>query len=107
MADTDDTLAGTGWFNRLDGAGGDDTISGGACHDYILGGSGDGIILGGGYEASSEGLCAGLRLRDALGVAHGAGESISRSPAGKNVPSGPTRRQADFDEIQATETVSW
>ena len=58
-------------------------------------------------SASSEGLCAGLRLRGALSVAHGAGESVSRCPAGKNVALRPTRRQAGFDEFQATETVSW
>ena len=58
-------------------------------------------------QASSEGLCAGLRLRGALSVAYGAGESVSRCPAGKNVALRPTRRQAGFDEFQATETVSW
>ena len=71
---------------------------------------GDGGVLTPTLEAglaSSEGLCAGLRLRGALSVAHGAGESVSRCSAGKNVALRPTRRQAGFDEFQATETVSW
>ena len=40
MADTDDSLEGTSWFNWLDGAGGNDTITGGDNFDYIFGGLG-------------------------------------------------------------------
>ena len=47
MADTDDSLSGTEYFDLLDGAGSNDTIEGGGSLDILLGGSGNDSISGG------------------------------------------------------------
>ena len=84
MADTDDALTSTGWFNSLDGAGGNDTITGNAYYDYILGGSGnDSIDAGGGRD----------RVRGGSGddtILGGGGNDIVRGDSGDDSIDGGT-----------------
>ena len=78
MADTDDSLEGTSWFNWLDGAGGNDTITGGDYFDYIFGGSGnDSIDAGDGRD----------RVRGGSGddtILGGGGADILRGDSGND-----------------------